>query len=113
MLRKTILAALAAAFLTLATTPEAWAWGAAHVGYTHVGPNGDYHYGRTEVYGGGTDAYRGGGYDAYRGGSYDAYRGGTAASGYRYTGTPAGGAYEYRYAATPAGGVRVGYVDYR
>ena len=36
-----------AALAALLMPSRAAAWGAAHVGYTHVGPNGVYHTGRT------------------------------------------------------------------
>ena len=62
MLRKILLSAVAAALAALLTPSEAGAYGAAHVGYTHVGPNGVYHAGATAA----------GGY------------GGAAAGGYHY-----------------------------
>lgn len=45
---KQVFAALAASGLMVLLTPiSADAYGAAHVGYTHVGPNGAYHVGGT------------------------------------------------------------------
>lgn len=103
MLNKIILPAIAVALAALLTPSEVDAYGAAHVGYTHVGPNGVYHTGetaaagprgvyaggRTEAYGAGGAAYRGG-YEAGRGGAYGDYRytpsyhGGAAVGGARY-----------------------------
>ncbi len=54
---------------------NALAWGGAHVGYTHVGPNGAYHAGYTRGYGGN-----------------DAYHAGYTTGGYHY-GTTSGGYY--------------------
>jgi hypothetical protein len=95
MLHKTLLLAVAIVLAALVSAAEARAWGGYHVGYTHVGPAGAYHWGRTGV-AGPYGAYRGGsaygyrGYDAYRGGygSYHAY-GGYHYGGY-YGGTRAG-----------------------
>jgi len=76
---KVLFLALAAALAGLVIAPRAQAWGAYHVGYTHVGPSGAYHYGSTG-YSSGT---RVGGY----GGAY-------AAGGFR-----AGGVYGGAYRA--------------
>ena len=83
MLRKIVFPALAAALLALLVSSQARAWGGYHVGYTHVGYGGVYHYGRTGFYGGYGDRY--GGYGGgYR---YGGYRyGGDAYGGYRYGG---------------------------
>jgi hypothetical protein len=80
MSRKTLIVALLALLTVLLTTNKLDAWGAYHVGYTHVGPSGAYHYGRTEV--GGYGRY--GGYDRY--GYGDRYRsyGGYGYGGYHY-----------------------------
>lgn len=51
MLHKLILPAAAAALFVLALPSQAGAYGAAHVGYTHVGPAGVYHTGETAVAG--------------------------------------------------------------
>jgi hypothetical protein len=94
--------------LALVVPAKVHAYGAAYVGYTHVGPNGAYHVGATEVHGGYAGGYGGaeyrGGYGGaeYRGGySADGYSGGAAVGGYHYTtgysgGAAVGGAhYEY------------------
>jgi hypothetical protein len=88
MLNKIILLAIVAALGALLTPAKVDAYGAAHVGYTHVGPNGVYHEGATAVSAPGGD-YRGGaayGGD-YRGGAaYGGdYRGGAAYGDYHYT----------------------------
>ena len=51
MLRHSMFVAVAAAAAALLSPTKADAWGAAHVGYTHVGPSGAYHYGRTAAVG--------------------------------------------------------------
>jgi hypothetical protein len=75
MLRKTLFLAFAAILVALATSSEAQAWGAYHVGYTHYGPvTGFSHYGSTGLYGSYGGAYHYGGYH-YGGYGYgDAYR---------------------------------------
>ena len=88
LLRSTILG-LAVTMAALLTPTDANAWGARHVGYTHVGPNGVYHYGanaRVGPYG----AYGGvhEGYHSYGGASYHAGYGAERGVGY-------GGAYHY------------------
>jgi hypothetical protein len=40
MKRQILFLALATTALVLGTSSKAQAWGAAHVGYTHVGPSG-------------------------------------------------------------------------
>ena len=107
MVRQFLLAGLAAAALLLATSTKAHAWGAAHVGYTHVGYGGVQHYGYTAArgpYGGYSGGhvsgygYGGGSYHAGYGygdryGGYGGYHYG-GYSGYHYGGYPAyGGAY--------------------
>jgi hypothetical protein len=103
MLRKTLFLALAATFMALLMASEAQAWGAAHVGFTHVGPlGGVQHYGRTVGVGPAGGVYSGGHVGAYGayGGAYHAgygYRagyGGYAAGGFR-----AGGLYGGAYGA--------------
>jgi hypothetical protein len=87
MLRKTVFLAVLAVLFLLASSTKAHAWGAYHVGFTHVGYGGVYHYGRTYVGGLG---YRGlyGGYRYGYGGLYGAhYRYGYGG----YYGTPAYG----------------------
>jgi heterogeneous nuclear ribonucleoprotein A1/A3 len=107
MLNKMIMLAAAAALAALLTPSKLDAWGAAHVGYTHVGPGGVYHTGRTVaagpggVYAGG----RTGAYGAY-GGAYRAGYGG--AVGY---GGAAYGGYHYGYAGGYGyGAARYGYI---
>jgi hypothetical protein len=104
MLFRTLFVALAATLLTLWTASPAQAWGAYHVGYTHVGYGGVQHYGRTAVVGpygayggahyGGVGyggAYRGGyGYGDRYGGAYGYHAG---YGGYDYGGFRAGGVY--------------------
>jgi hypothetical protein len=101
MKRQFLFLALAANVLLLGTSSKAHAWGAAHVGYTHVGPSGVQHYGYTAARGpygsysgghvsdygyGGASYHAGygsasyGGYHAYT----PAYSGGYAAGGYHY-----------------------------
>ena len=46
-----ILPAVAAALVVLSSPSPGGAYGARHVGYTHVGPGGVYHTGRTAVAG--------------------------------------------------------------
>jgi hypothetical protein len=90
---KRILAAVALATLVVALTPTVVdAYGAAHAGYTHVGPNGAYHTSETAVRGPGGGVYAGGhttavgstgptfhpGYSVTPGGYGTAHYGGTA-----------------------------------
>ena len=107
MLTKIITLALVAALAALLTPSRVGAWGAAHVGYTHVGPGGVYHAGRTVAAGPG-GVYAGGrigGYGAY-GGAYRAGYGG--AVGY---GGAAYGGYHYGYAGGYGyGAARYGYI---
>ena len=80
----------AAALLVLALPAEVDAYGAAHYGYTHVGPNGVYHTGGTAAYGprgyGSTHTTSAYGY----GGAHAGY------GGYHYT-PSYGGGYHYGY----------------
>ena len=107
MLRKFLFLTLASAAMALVTSSQAQAWGAYHVGYTHVGYGGVQHYGHTSVagpyggysgshygaYGAGGSYHAGYGYgDRY--GSYGGYHYG-GYSGYHYGGYPAYGS-EYR-----------------
>jgi hypothetical protein len=100
MLSKILLSALAAFLAAVLVPSVVHAYGAAHVGYTHVGPGGVYHTGRTVaagpggVYAGGrtTAVGAGGGYRS--GGAAVGGYGGAAAGGYRYGGAAVGG---YRY----------------
>lgn len=108
MFRKLSLAAVAAVCVALLTPSDARAWGARHVGYTHVGPGGVQHYGATAAvgpYGAYSGAHAGAyGYGgAYHAGYGEAYRSGGA---YHY-GTGYGGAYHYGAVQT-AGGAYAG-----
>src|SRR5215813_13299906 len=88
MLNKIILPAILAALAVLLMPARVSAYGAAHVGYTHVGPNGVYHAGRTAVAGPG---------GVYAGGRTTAVG---AGGGYYHAGYAGGAGY---------GGARVGY----
>ena len=110
MLNKIVTLAAVATLTALLVPSKVDAWGAAHVGYTHVGPGGVYHTGRTVaagpggVYAGGrTGAYGayGGAYRAGYGGAVG-YRGGYY-GGYRYG---AGSAGRYSYGAARYGYIR-------
>src|SRR5262245_10950309 len=94
-----LILAIAAALTALLLPTPVDAWGAAHVGYTHVGPAGVYHTDRTAVagpggfYAGGRTGAYGYGGGVYRGGyGYGAGYGGVY-GGYRYTPSYYGGAY--------------------
>jgi hypothetical protein len=98
MLNKIMLLMAAGALMALLTPSEAGAYGAAHVGYTHVGPSGVYHKGATATSGPGgasasshTSAYGTGG-GAYHSASGGASGSGGAAGGYHYSGASHGGA---------------------
>ena len=89
MLQRIVLPVIAAALAAVLIPSEVRAYGAAHVGYTHVGPNGVYHAGATEVRGGygGAGAYHAGYGGASYGGGYHysaGYSGGAAYGGYHY-----------------------------
>ena len=101
MFRNSVFAALATTFVALLTPTDAHAWGGGHVGYTHVGPNGVYHYGATAArgpygaYSGAHVGAYGAGGATYHAGSAYGYRGGSAYGGaYNYN-TGYGGAYHY------------------
>ncbi|HKB42215.1 MAG TPA: hypothetical protein VKD72_37660 [Gemmataceae bacterium] len=109
MLRNPLFLALLASLATLLTSARAQAWGAFHAGYTHFGPGGFYHVGRTAVGGYGGWGGIGGYHYGYGGYHYGGF------GGYHYGyGVPFGGAYEvggYHY--SPAyygdyGGAHVG-----
>ena len=119
MLTKIIPLATVAATAVLLLPSKLDAWGAAHVGYTRVGPGGVYHSGRTVaagpggVYAGGRTTAVGAGGGYYRGGyAAGGYRAGYAAGGYRagYGGTYGGYRYNYGYAGGAAVGGRYGYI---
>jgi heterogeneous nuclear ribonucleoprotein A1/A3 len=121
MLKMICAAAVTAALVVLAVPSKVDGYGAAHVGYTQVGPNGAYHTGATAVSGPGgtyaaghTTAYGAGG--AYRGGSYGGSiaegeagvargHGAAATGGYTYAPSYYGGA-----GGAAAGGYHYGYV---
>ena len=108
MLNKIILPAITAALVVLLLPAQVDGYGAAHVGYTHVGPNGVYHTGRTAVAGPGGVAAGGHTTAAGAGGGvYHAGYGGAAGYG---VAAAAGGAYHY----TPSygGGAAVGGYHY-
>ena len=100
MFKKIMPLAIAIAAAALLTPSDVNAYGAAHVGYTHVGPNGVQHYGATEVRG--------------PGGTYgSAHYGATSSGGahYGYGGASGGYHYDTRYSGgAAAGGYHYGYV---
>jgi hypothetical protein len=109
MVNKIKLVLVLAALAALLTPSLASAYGAAHVGYTHVGPNGVYHEGATV--GGGAGGY-GGSYHAGYAGGY----GGTTHVGYEsgYHVGPEGGVHGgYTYNAGYSGGAGYGATNYR
>ncbi|MCE9566975.1 MAG: hypothetical protein K8U57_33655 [Planctomycetes bacterium] len=102
-MKKIMFSLAVAALMVLALPSQVDAYGAAHVGYTHVGPSGVYHTGGTVAAGprgvaatGHTTAVGAGG------GVY--HSGGAAGVGY---GGAAGG-YHYGYGSTGYGGVGYG-----
>ena len=105
MLKKIITLATVAALAALLMPSEVGAWGAAHVGYTHVGTGGVYHTGRTVAAGPG-GVYAGGhtGAQGAYGGAYRAGYGGAVGYGGAY-----GGSY---YRAGSAGGAAYGAARY-
>jgi hypothetical protein len=113
MSRKFCLLTLATLLAALVTSSQVQAWGAFHAGYTHVGPAGVYHAGRT-VGVGPYGAYSGGhsGFYGYGGGAYHAGYG----YGDRYGGYGAyhyGGYDGYHYGAYPYYGGAYGAGVYR
>lgn len=73
---KALFIASLALLTLLATSSQAQAWGGYHHGYTHVGPYGAYHVGRTAGYGGyGGYRYGGFGGNYYGGYPYGGYGG--------------------------------------
>ena len=108
MLKQVVRAGAAAALVVLVLPSAASAYGAAHVGYTHVGPSGVYHTGRT-VAAGPRGVYAGGHTGAY------GYGGGAYHAGYHY-GAGYGGAYGasggYYYAPSYYGGAYRGVARY-
>jgi hypothetical protein len=92
---------LLTALVALTICSDAYSWGAAHIGYTHVGPSGVYHYGHNAAVGP-YGAYSGahvshyggyGGRTAYGNAIHSAshpYGGGYAAGGFRTGGVYGG-----------------------
>jgi hypothetical protein len=112
MLNKIVMLLVVAALGALLMPTPVDAYGAAHVGYTHVGPNGVYHTGETAVSGpGGTYA---GGRTTAVGAGGGVYHEGGAVGTTGYGGAAYGGAsYHYSpsyYGGTAAGGAAYGYV---
>ncbi len=111
-MKKIMLAAVATGLAALLTPADVGAYGAAHVGYTHVGPNGVYHTNETVTAGPGgvrTEDVRTYGGD-YRGGTVygTEYRGGDYRGGAVY-GTDR--VYTPAYGGAAVGGeVHYGYV---
>ena len=101
MKRQLLFLALAATALVLGTSAKAHAWGAAHVGYTHVGPSGVQHYGATAARGP-YGSYSGSHASAY-GASGGAYHEGGYSSASRYGGNSSSGYHSY------SGGYSSGY----
>jgi hypothetical protein len=103
MLKTMLLSMVAATAWLLGQPAELNAYGARHVGYTHVGPGGVYHYGRTAGYG------PGGAFSTGHAGAYG-YGGGYARTGYG-AGVGYGGYGGYRYGTGYGayGGYRYGY----
>ncbi len=112
MLYRIVLLAVVAAIGALLTPGQVDAYGAAHVGYTHVGPNGVYHAGATETrgYGGSGEAYHAG-YTTTNGAGGVYHSGYTAGYGTTGYGAAAGG---YHYSTGYSGGaqsaVNYGYI---
>jgi hypothetical protein len=110
MMKKIGLSAVAATLLVLVTRSDVQAWRGGHIGYTHVGVGGAYHFGATGFRGGYGGGFRGG--YAYRGGFGGAYRGGygyRGGFGYR-DGFGYGGLYRggYGYGGLYRGGYGLG-----
>jgi hypothetical protein len=104
MKRNAFVIALAAGLLMLGSSSQVHAWGAAHVGYTHVGPGGVQHYGATAAVGPG-GAYGGAHASAYGAGS--AYH-----AGYGSATTYGGTAAYHSYAPNSGGAYAVGGYHY-
>jgi hypothetical protein len=102
MFNKVILPAVAVALAALLTPTQVDAYGAAHVGYTHVGPNGVQHYGATAV------ATPHGDYSTAHTSAYGA-GGGVYHAGYGAATTTTGG---YHYDTRYYGGAAAGGATY-
>ena len=118
-MRKTFYWIFALAIVALMAS-SVQAWPVAHVGYTHVGPGGVQHWGRTAGFGpyGGFSTgsarghgWGGGGYHAgyAYGGRYGGGYGGAAYGGYHYGGYGGYGGFHYGYGGAYGGGYRAGY----
>jgi hypothetical protein len=95
MIKTTLLPAIVTALAALSTPTPADAYGACHVGYTHVGPNGVYHSGETVARGPEGNVYAGGHTSAYGAGGASYHAGyGTE---YHYSPTYSAGAEHYAY----------------
>jgi len=108
MCQKLLFLALAATLVVLGTAAEAQAYGAAHVGYTHVGPGGVQHYGATAV--SGPYGSYGGSHASASSASGGAYHTGSATE-VHYGGTTSTGGYHYATGTTgaySAGGYHTG-----
>jgi hypothetical protein len=98
MYRKLLVLVPLALFFVLANPAQVDAYGAAHVGYTHVGPSGVYHTGTTVASG--------------PRGTYETHTAsGTTAGGVHYGYGEAAGGVHYGY-GTAAGGVHYGSTVY-
>jgi hypothetical protein len=109
MLRKWVFLVIATVLAMLLTSSRAHAWGAYHVGFTHVGAGGIYHYGRTAAVGP-YGAYSGAHYGAY-GERYGGLYGERSGYGYHYSSPSYYGGYHYGGMTTGDfyGGYRGGY----
>jgi hypothetical protein len=111
MLNKIMIATAVAGLIALLVPAKVDAYGAAHVGYTHVGPNGVYHAGATAATGpSGGYGKAGAEYSSENGGVHAGY-GGAAVGGY---GGAAAGGYHYTtgYSGVAGGGAAVGGAHY-
>jgi hypothetical protein len=104
MLCRCLFLVTAVTLATLGAASTARGWGAFHAGYTHVGPGGVYHYGRTAAFGpyGGYAGARFGAYGGYGGYGYEARRGNMTYLGY----------HPYAYGLSPYYGYRYGGLGY-
>ncbi len=100
MLNKIVLVLAAGALAAMLMPSKAAAYGAAHVGYTHVGPNGVYHTG--ETVGVGPNGAYAGGHTTAVGAEGGAYHSSYGAADTRYGGAAYGGA-AYHYSPTCSG----------
>jgi hypothetical protein len=107
MLVNKSLCVLAVLLTTLALSPEVHAWGAAHAGYTSVGPGGVQHYGATAASGpygsrtGTSSVSSSGGTTSYSANG-TVNSGLWAGQGYHYSGTTSTGTAAAGFPAAPA-----------